>query len=136
MKTCQLTWENFVFLVIFDTCDVRIQLYWECTNSSLPSIALESIWLKLGFNSIILSYALSNITKLSKMGLIEFYIYTYLGLANRNSWLPYLQMSAFNSMDNVQHNLSRLLWGLCIYNTPICFPTEEMPKLLIENNQF
>jgi len=26
-----------------DTCDVRIQLYWECTNSTLPSIALESI---------------------------------------------------------------------------------------------
>ena len=26
-----------------DTCDVRIQLYWECTNSTLPSIVLESI---------------------------------------------------------------------------------------------
>ena len=36
-------WDNFVFLVIFDTCDVRIQLYWECTNSTLPSIVLESI---------------------------------------------------------------------------------------------
>ena len=28
-----------------DTCDVRIQLYWECTNSTLPSIVLESIWI-------------------------------------------------------------------------------------------
>ena len=27
-----------------DTCDVRIQLYWECTNSTLPSILLKSIW--------------------------------------------------------------------------------------------
>ena len=26
-----------------DTCDVRI-LYWECTNSTLSSILLESIW--------------------------------------------------------------------------------------------
>ena len=36
-------WENFVFLVIFDTCDVIIQLYWECINSTLPSIVLETI---------------------------------------------------------------------------------------------
>ncbi len=28
-------------------CDVRIQLYLECTYSTLPSIALESIWVKL-----------------------------------------------------------------------------------------
>jgi len=27
-----------------DTCDDRIQLYWECTNYTLPSIELESIW--------------------------------------------------------------------------------------------
>ena len=26
-----------------DTCDDRFQLYWECTNSKLPSIVLESI---------------------------------------------------------------------------------------------
>ena len=26
-----------------DTCDVIIQLYWECTNSTLPSVVLESI---------------------------------------------------------------------------------------------
>ena len=26
-----------------DTCDDRIQLYWECTNSTLSSIVLESI---------------------------------------------------------------------------------------------
>ena len=26
------------------TLVVRIQLYWECTNSTLPSIVLESIW--------------------------------------------------------------------------------------------
>ena len=26
-----------------DTCDVKILLYWECTNSTLPSIVLESI---------------------------------------------------------------------------------------------
>ena len=30
-----------------DTCDDRIQLYWECTNSTLPSIVLESVWFKL-----------------------------------------------------------------------------------------
>ena len=36
-------------------------------------------------NSIVSSYALSNITKLSNMGLIELYIYAYLGLVNRNS---------------------------------------------------
>ena len=29
-----------------DTCDDRIQLYWECTNSTLPSI-VESIWFSL-----------------------------------------------------------------------------------------
>ena len=29
-----------------DTCDVRIQLYWECTNSTLPSIVLDTIWFK------------------------------------------------------------------------------------------
>ena len=29
-----------------DTCDVRIQLYSDCTNSTLPSIVLESIWVK------------------------------------------------------------------------------------------
>jgi len=29
------------------SCDDRIQLYWECTNSTLPSILLESIWSKL-----------------------------------------------------------------------------------------
>ena len=27
-----------------DTCDDRIQLYWKCTNSTLPFIVLESIW--------------------------------------------------------------------------------------------
>ena len=32
-----------------DTCDDRIQLYWECTNSTLPSIVLEFIWLLLYF---------------------------------------------------------------------------------------
>ena len=32
-----------------DTCDVRIQLYWECTNSMLPSIVLESICIQRTF---------------------------------------------------------------------------------------
>ena len=32
-----------------DTCDVRIHLYWECTNSALPSIVLESIWYRVWF---------------------------------------------------------------------------------------
>ena len=35
--------ENFVFLVIYDTCDVRLLVYWEFINSTLPSIVLESI---------------------------------------------------------------------------------------------
>ena len=26
-----------------DTCDVRIHLYWECTNSTLPSIVLDNL---------------------------------------------------------------------------------------------
>ena len=29
-----------------DTCDVRIQLYWESTNSTLPSIVLETIYVE------------------------------------------------------------------------------------------
>ena len=34
--------DNFVGLKnSIDTCDDRIQLYWECTNSTLPSIVLE-----------------------------------------------------------------------------------------------
>ena len=38
--------DNFVGLKNWiDTCDFRIQLYWECTNSTLPSIVLESIWM-------------------------------------------------------------------------------------------
>ena len=45
-------WGNFVFLVIFDTCDVRIQLYWKCTNYTLPSIVLESICSDLSIHSL------------------------------------------------------------------------------------
>ena len=26
------------------TLDPALQLYWECTNSTLPTIVLESIW--------------------------------------------------------------------------------------------
>ena len=31
-------------IITIITCDVRRRLYWECTNSTLPSIVLESIW--------------------------------------------------------------------------------------------
>ena len=39
-KTCQLMWENFFFLVIFDTCDVMYNWF----NSLLPSIVLNNLF--------------------------------------------------------------------------------------------
>ena len=36
-----------------DTCDVRIRPYWECTNSTLPSIVRESIWYMLWNNDLL-----------------------------------------------------------------------------------
>ena len=35
---------SLLFIILSDTqTDVRIQLYWDCTNSTLPSVVLESI---------------------------------------------------------------------------------------------
>lgn len=28
-----------------DKCDIRVQVYWECSNSTLSSIVLESVWI-------------------------------------------------------------------------------------------
>ena len=40
MKTCQLMWENFVFLVIFDTCDV----VYNWSISMLPPIVIYNLF--------------------------------------------------------------------------------------------
>ena len=68
--------ENFNSLrpILFELC---IKNYREGGQIDPPS--------RNRVNSIVSSYALSNITKLSNMGLIELYIYAYLGLVNRNS---------------------------------------------------
>ena len=58
---CEIsTWSKFITIINnsvkhknwVDTCDVRIQLYLECTNSTLPSIELESICDSLRLNII------------------------------------------------------------------------------------
>ena len=43
-----------------DTCDVRIQLFWESTNSTLLSIVLESIWMGPGNTTESKYYTLEN----------------------------------------------------------------------------
>jgi len=44
--TSQVSNKNYFFrkYKTVDTCDVRIQLYWECTNFTLPSIAIYLVF--------------------------------------------------------------------------------------------
>ena len=48
-KTCQLMWKNFVFLVIFDTCDA----VYNWSSALLPPILLDNLFV---LRNVILSY--------------------------------------------------------------------------------
>ena len=55
-KTCQLMWENFVFLVLLDTCHVM----YNWSFSLLPPIVLENLFDLLKFFSMTIMHVLCN----------------------------------------------------------------------------